>query len=133
IGNTPETLRALVANDDRARLARVAAIVSGLGFDVVAEEVDGVAAAATAVRTNPDLAIVALGSDPEHAFELIQRIAREGACPGIALLDATNEGFVREAARRGIFAYIDSDSPERWRSAIEIVLRRFTDYENLKG
>jgi ANTAR domain len=51
----------------------------------------------------------------------------------IALLEARDPDYVREAARRGIFAYIvDGDSKEL-QSAIEITLQRFAEYHNLEG
>jgi AmiR/NasT family two-component response regulator len=55
----------------------------------------------------------------------------------ILLIHEPNPGFVREASRRGIFAYItdgenDKDAPE-WQSSIDIVLRRFAEYHDLQG
>jgi hypothetical protein len=40
---------------------------------------------------------------------------------------------VREASKRGIFAYITDAEPEDWQSSIDIVLRRFTEYHDLEG
>jgi AmiR/NasT family two-component response regulator len=41
--------------------------------------------------------------------------------------------FVREASKRGIFAYVtDADAPD-WQSSIDIVLRRFAEYRDLEG
>jgi AmiR/NasT family two-component response regulator len=53
----------------------------------------------------------------------------------ILLIHEANPGFVREASKRGIFAYIsdgDEDAPE-WQSSIDIVLRRFSEYHDLEG
>jgi AmiR/NasT family two-component response regulator len=54
----------------------------------------------------------------------------------ILLIHEPNPGFVREASRRGIFAYItdgeDEEGPE-WQSSIDIVLRRFAEYHDLRG
>src|SRR5687767_6093155 len=64
---------------------------------------------------------------------MIERIVREAACPVIALIHAPDAGFVKEASKRGVFAYItDADSKE-WQSSIDIVLRRFTEYHELEG
>jgi hypothetical protein len=41
--------------------------------------------------------------------------------------------FVREASKRGIFAYITDSDVEEWHSAIDIVLRRFAEYHDLEG
>jgi response regulator NasT len=41
--------------------------------------------------------------------------------------------FVREASKRGVFAYItDADTEDR-QSSIDIVLRRFAEYHDLEG
>ena len=45
-----------------------------------------------------------LGLSSEHALELITEIVREASCPVIALLSAKDPGYVREAAKRGVFA-----------------------------
>jgi AmiR/NasT family two-component response regulator len=41
--------------------------------------------------------------------------------------------YIREAAKRGVFAYIVGASPEELQSAIDITLQRFTEYHNLQG
>jgi response regulator NasT len=64
---------------------------------------------------------------------LITEIVREASCPVIALLSAKDPAYVHEAAKRGVFAYIDDDEPAAWRNAIEIVLLRFAEYHNLEG
>ena len=51
----------------------------------------------------------------------------------IALLSADDPAYVREAAKRGVFAYIVDTTPDELQSAIEITLQRFTEYQNLKG
>jgi response regulator NasT len=51
----------------------------------------------------------------------------------IALLAARDPAYVREAARRGVFAYIVDTTPEELQSAIEITLQRFSEYHNLQG
>jgi hypothetical protein len=87
--------------------------------------------AATA-RERPDVALVGLGVSSEHALDLIDKIVHEATCPVIALLHAADPEFVTEAAKRGVFAYIDDDEPAAWRNAIEIVLLRFAEYHNLE-
>ena len=51
----------------------------------------------------------------------------------IALLSAEEPAYVREAAKRGVFAYIVDTTPEELQSAIDITLQRFTEYHNLQG
>jgi AmiR/NasT family two-component response regulator len=58
---------------------------------------------------------------------------KEAACPVILLLHAPDPLFVKEASKRGIFAYITDSDIDEWQSAIDIVLRRFAEYHNLEG
>ena len=51
----------------------------------------------------------------------------------IALLSAEDPAYVRQAARRGIFAYILNDDPQGLASAIDITLQRFAEYQSLQG
>jgi len=126
----------LIANERRDRLALVAPIVAALGHEVIAREIDVDEVGPVTARERPDVALVGLGESSHHALELIEKIVQEAFCPVILLIHEPNPGFVREASRRGIFAYItdgeDDDAPE-WQSSIDIVLRRFAEYHDLKG
>ncbi len=51
----------------------------------------------------------------------------------IALLSAKDPSYIREAAKRGVFAYIVDADAEELQSAIEITLHRFAEYQNLQG
>jgi len=132
-GRPLEHMRVLIANERADRLADVAAIVTALGHEVIAREVEVADVGSATKREHPDVALVGLGVSSEHALQLIDKIVHEATCPVIALLHAPDPAFVTEAAKRGVFAYIDDDEPEVWRNAIEIVLLRFAEYQNLEG
>jgi response regulator NasT len=123
----------LIANERRDRLELLAQVVSGLGHEVIARSVDVREVGAVTVRERPDVALVGLGLSSEHALTLIAEIVREAFCPVIALLSAKDPAYVREAARRGVFAYIVDTTPEELQSAIDVTLQRFTEYHNLQG
>ncbi len=128
-----EHLRVLIANERRDRLALVAPMVANLGHEVIAREIDVVDIGAVTARERPDVALVGLGKSSEHALALIDRIVQEAACPVILLIHAPDPAFVKEASKRGIFAYITDAEVDDWQSAIDIVLRRFTEYHDLEG
>lgn len=132
-----EHLRVLIANERRDRLALVAPIVAALGHEVIAREIDVDEVGPVTARERPDVALVGLGESSQHALVLIEKIVQEAFCPVILLIHEPNPGFVREASRRGIFAYItdgdDDDDAHEWQSSIDIVLRRFTEYHDLQG
>ena len=126
-------LRVLVANERHDRLADVAAVVAGLGHDVVAPQIDVAEVGVVTAREQPDVAFVGLGESSEHALELIEQIVHEATCPVVALLHEPDPEFVIQAARRGIFAYITDARPHEWQNSIEIVLRRFAEFRDLEG
>ena len=130
--NETTPLRILIANERRDRLKLLAEVVSGLGHEVVAVETDVRDVGAATTRQHPDVALVGLGASSQHALELIEQIVRESSCPVIALLSVEDPTFIREAANRGVFAYVVDTVPEELQSAIDITLRRFAEYHDLQ-
>ena len=126
-------LRVLIADESAERLALLAAIVRGVGHETIAAEVDVSSVGEATAREHPDVALVAVGESNAHALELISMIVAEAECPVIAVLSATDTGFVREAAKRGIFAYVVDSDQGALESALEIVLLRFREYHGLEG
>jgi AmiR/NasT family two-component response regulator len=128
-----EHLRVLIANERKDRLALVAPMVAKLGHEVIAREIDVMDVGVVTARERPDVALVGLGKSSKHALALIDKIVQEAACPVVLLIHAPDPAFVKEASKRGIFAYITDSDVEDWQSAIDIVLRRFTEYHDLEG
>jgi AmiR/NasT family two-component response regulator len=129
----PARLRILIANERLDGFEPLAALVAGLGHDVIAREVDVREVAAVTAQEQPDVALVGLGLSSEHALDLISEIVHEASCPVIALLSVEDPTYVREAAKRGVFAYIVDTGPEELQNAIDITLQRFAEYQNLQG
>jgi response regulator NasT len=128
-----EHLRVLIVNERTDRLALVAPIVIGLGHEVIAREIDLNDVGPVTARERPDVALVGVGESSAHALGLIDRIVREAACPVIVLLHARDPAFVREASKRGVFAHISDADVDDWQSSIDIVLRRFAEFQELEG
>jgi AmiR/NasT family two-component response regulator len=128
-----EHLRVLIANERKDRLALVAPIVAALGHEVIAREIDVEDVGPVTARERPDVALVGLGESSDHALGLIEKIVHEAACPVIALIHAPDPDFVKEASKRGVFAYITDADALDWQSSIDIVLRRFAEYHDLEG
>jgi AmiR/NasT family two-component response regulator len=128
-----EHLRVLIANERKDRLAVVAPLVTNLGHEVIAREIDVHDVGPVTARERPDVALVGLGESSDHALDLIDKIVQQATCPVIVLLHAPAPEFVREASKRGVFAYITDTEGEDWQSSIDIVLRRFAEYHELDG
>jgi AmiR/NasT family two-component response regulator len=128
-----EHLRVLIANERKDRLQLVGPIVASLGHEVIAREIDVEQVSTVTARERPDVALVGLGASSDHALGLIDRIVQEAACPVIVLLHAPDPAFMQEASKRGVFAYITDGEAADWQSSIDIVLRRFAEYQDLEG
>ena len=126
-------LRILIANERADRLERISGIVIEMGHTVIARALNVGEVGDVTRAERPDVALVGLGENPEHALDHISRIVREAACPVIALLPTDDPAFVSEAAKRGIFAYITDGESTEIQSAIDIVLARFAEYHSLEG
>src|SRR6266540_2218064 len=108
-------LRVLIADGEGPRLREVTQTVVALGHDVIAHESGLSDVGPATARLKPDVAVVIVGESSEHSLGMIDRI-------------------VREAAWRGIFAYLTHEGdPAQLQSSMDIVLRRFAEYHNLEG
>ena len=128
------TLRVLVANEDRTRLEAIVAVAERIGQVVVAREVEVSEVAERAREVHPDLAVVGLHEGhTEHALGMIEEIIGEGICPVVAVVEDSEPEFVTNAARSGIFAFVDSLTEDAFRGAFDIAMRRFGQAEELEG
>jgi response regulator NasT len=118
------SLRILAADEDEAALRRTADVLEGLGHEVTSFAVDVATAADHVAAEDPDLAVVVVHRDDEHALDLIEELSSYARGPVIALLEDDDPAFVRRAAGRGIDAYARADSAADLQSAIELAMRR---------
>jgi AmiR/NasT family two-component response regulator len=124
-------LKVLAADEDMEALARTAALLHGLGHEVIECAVDVREAADCVARDDPDLAIVVVHRDDEHALDLIEEITSYSSGPVIAVLHEEDPEFVARAAERGISAYAREQSPDAVQGAIEIAMRRHREVSAL--
>ena len=118
---------------DLSKISALSVVARNTAFRFKGKEIDVKDVGAVTARERPDVALVGLGRSSEHALALIDRIVKEAACPVILLIHAPDPPFVKEASKRGIFAYITDSDVDEWQSAIDIVLRRFAEYHDLEG
>ena len=120
-------LRILAADEDKAALESTAELLRGLGHEVTSYAV-GLREAAHRVEVDePDLAVVVLHADQEHALDLIDEMSEYASGPVIALLEGGDAAFVSAAAEAGIDAYARPVTPETVQGAIEVAMRRHAE------
>jgi AmiR/NasT family two-component response regulator len=125
------SLRILAADEDKAALQRTAEVLEGLGHQVTSFAVDVARATERVAAEDPDLAVVVVHRDDEHALDLIDELSSYASGPVIALLDGDDPDFVRRAAERGIAAYARAGSAADLQSAIELAMQRRGDVAKL--
>ena len=125
-------LRVLIADEDRDALRRLGAVLSELGHEVTPYVVSVAEAVEITGTEDPDLAIVMVHHDDEHALALIQETVEYASGPVIAQSRDSDVAFVSRAAERGISAWIESTAPEVVQGAIEVALRRYEETQRLE-
>jgi AmiR/NasT family two-component response regulator len=129
---TERHLRVLIADEDRAALDQLGSVLNDLGHEVTPYVVSVAEAIELIGNEDPDLAIVVVHQDDEHALALIQETVEYASGPVIAQTRDGDVEFVARAAEHGISAWIESASPQVVQGAIEVALRRYEETSRLQ-
>lgn len=130
---TADGLRVLAADEDEEALERLSTLLEGLGHTVCAYAVEVAEVAERVATDDPDISIVVLHQDDDHALALIEEICAYASGPVIALTLEDDSQFAARAADRGIAAQATPDGPDAVQSAIEVALRRHAEIERLEA
>jgi AmiR/NasT family two-component response regulator len=128
---TERGLRVLLADEDEDKLRRLGGVLEELGHLVTPFAVSVSEATDIIAREDPDLTIVAVHEDDEHALALIAETVEFASGPVIAQVPDGNTDFVARAADRGISAWVESEAPNAVQAAIEVAIRRYRESERL--
>jgi AmiR/NasT family two-component response regulator len=124
-------LRVLIADENKEALHTLHQVLSELGHDVTPYAVSVSEAADLIAREDPQVAIVVMHQDDEHALALIGEAVEFASGPVIAQLHDADVDFLSRAAERGISAYVESLDPESIQAAIEVAMRRYREASRL--
>jgi AmiR/NasT family two-component response regulator len=130
--NGTRHLRVLIADEDEDALHHLSAVLEQLGHEVTPHVVSVSEAIDLIATEDPDLAIVVVHQDDEHALALIAETVEYASGPVIAQTRNGDVDFVARAADHGISAWIESTSPEVVQGAIEVALRRYEETSRLQ-
>jgi response regulator NasT len=125
-------LTVLLADEDEAALKSLCEVLQGLGHEVTPFAVSVEEAAELIGREDPDLTIVVVHRNDEHALALIGEAVDTASGPVIAQLrDRDDVDFAARAAERGISAYVESNDPQIVQASIEVTIRRYREARQL--
>jgi len=133
-GSRPERhLRVLIADEDRAALRSLGEVLTELGHEVTPYAVSVTEATQLISTEDPDLAIVVVHHDDEHALALIGEAVEYASGPVIAQTRGEEDiDFIARAAEQGISALIESNDAVSVQGAIEVALRRYEEAAKLQ-
>lgn len=127
----PTALRVALADEERSTLRTLGALLETLGHEVTALAVTVEEASDRIAATDPELAIVVLHRDDEHALDLIEELSEALEGPVIVLLERPDATFLAAAADRGIAAFASSEELAEIQGAIEVAIRRHGETQAL--
>lgn len=138
MATTPETegptaLRVALADEEHSTLRALGALLETLGHEVTALAVTVEEASDRIAATDPQLAIVVLHRDDEHALDLIEELSEALEGPVIVLLARPDAGFLAAAAQRGIAAFASSEELDEIQGAIEVAIHRHRETQALSA
>jgi len=128
---TAKGLRILTADEDESTLRETDQILEQLGHTVTGHATSAARAGELIAREDPDLSIVVVDEDDEHALDLIDEMTSYARGPIIALMGGHETGFASSAAERGIYAFARLRFLDEVQGAIELALRRHADTARL--
>jgi AmiR/NasT family two-component response regulator len=128
---TERNLRVLIADEDESALRRLHEVLAGLGHEVTPYAVSVHDAVELIANEDPQIAIVVVHNDDEHALALIGEAVEFASGPVIAQMPDADVDFLSRAAERGISAYVESLDPESVQGAIEVAVRRYREAQQL--
>jgi response regulator NasT len=120
-------LRVLIADENEEALRGLHDVLSRLGHEVTPYAVSVHDALELIAKEDPQVAIVVVHNDDDHALALIAEAVEYASGPVIAQLPDADVQFLARAAEAGISAYAESMDPESIQGAIEVAVRRYRE------
>jgi response regulator NasT len=121
---TETNLRVLIADENVEALRGLHDVLSRLGHEVTPYAVSVHEALELIAKEDPQVAIVVVHNDDDHALALIAEAVEYASGPVIAQMPDADVEFLARAAEAGIAAYAESMDPESIQGAIEVAVRR---------
>jgi response regulator NasT len=119
-----EGLTVLVADEDTEALHSTARVLGSLGHTVAAYAVSVRQATERIAEEDPDVSVVAVHDDLEHALDLIDELSESARGPVVAIVESGSGDFLARAAARGIDGFARSEDPGEVQGALDVALRR---------
>lgn len=127
-----QRLRVLVAEHRDLVATRLRAQLEGLGHQVVGLARDGREAVEAAHRLRPNLVLMETQLPRLDGVDAARAIVSERPVPVVLLTDYAGAALVRRAREAGVLACVTPADQRRLRSAIDVAVERFGEFQILR-
>ena len=128
-----DKLRILVACEDPGAAGELATAAGRIGHEVITAPADLVAVQSLVDGEPVDVAMVSVGPSSDWPLEVIDLLIARATCPVIAVVRETGEDCIEKASRVGVHAVVSAHASAQWNMVIDVVMRRFAEYQKLHG
>jgi two-component system, response regulator PdtaR len=125
--------RILVAEDEPIARMDLREMLENLGYNVVGEAGDGVAAVNLARALRPDLVLMDIKMPEQDGISAAQTLAQEKVTPVLLLTAYSDREFVDRAVDAGVMGYLVKPFAEaQLKPAIEVALERWKEVRQIQ-
>jgi response regulator NasT len=125
--------RILIADDESLIRLDLREMLTGLGYDVVAEAGDGRSALDLARKLRPDLVIMDIKMPEVDGIAAAEDLTRERIAPVVLLTAYSDQGLVARAKEAGVVGYVVKPFRQtELMPVIELSLARFEEFRALE-
>ncbi|HET6315095.1 MAG TPA: response regulator [Chloroflexota bacterium] len=125
--------RILVAEDEPIARMDLREMLENLGYNVVGEAGDGVAAVNLARALKPDLVLMDIKMPEQDGISAAQTLAQEKVTPVLLLTAYSDREFVDRAVDAGVMGYLVKPFAEaQLKPAIEVALERWRETRQIQ-
>lgn len=119
-------MRVLIADDDPIIRLDLRQMLETLGYEVVAEAENGLAAVEQAQAEKPDVCLLDVKMPTLDGIDTASKIAEEGIAPAVLLTAYSDSELIERAKEAGVFGYLVKPfKPSDLSPAIEVARSRF--------
>jgi AmiR/NasT family two-component response regulator len=125
--------RILVAEDEPIARMDLREMLENLGYNVIGEAGDGVAAVNLARALRPDLVLMDIKMPEQDGISAAQTLAQEKVTPVLLLTAYSDREFVDRAVDAGVMGYLVKPFAEaQLKPAIEVALERWKEVRQIQ-
>ncbi len=127
-------LRVLVVDSSRERAADVCAALALAGHQVVAALSSALDLSDQVLATKPDVIFIQADSPSRDTLEHLATMNRDCPRPVLLCSQDTDSEMIRRAVKAGVSSYVvDSVTPERLDSLVEVAIAQFEEFQHLRA